>query len=671
MKRLFLLAVFAATAFPQQPFYDRTYDSKVFAQPRHYRIFLPPDYESSGKRYPVIYYFHGHSDRYTLEDYDNGLDTVPKIEAFVSHNDAIVVAVDGYVARDYTGFYGGDRYDVRRDGGDYDFGENLKEIIAYIDSHYRTLTSRRFRATSGLSMGGFMSLYLSARYPELIGSASAFNPGPEFFAGEKGRRSLWRPKDHVLNHEHTMIRLVRASGDFISQYTEETRNAYAITPTVDFEYRQDEYHRHWATSIAETFAFHMRAFANPALDTVPTEWNYDSAYRTFSAWGYRVEADVTEPAIVSLEHVSQGGLRISTRRWAPDGPPASCSAIALTTAALYRAGAEYQISDYDLTTGASKRTKAQADPEGRLTLHVDCSGHELSFAGPGTGAQPPVLLPLTGKDVLRLMPGTLVSLPIRIYNPRNAPMESVQANLSSDYPTVDVVQGAANLERIAPGAATDMSSRFQVRLTAGQSDFAHARLKLKLTYDGYFEAVHNIDILIAPDHMSSPLEVAVLDGRTKTFSVFRQKGNQGGGSSVQRTVTEGKGNGNGILEPGEQATIWVKVAQGLDPFDKNNWARAKVYADSSLLTEVGDIEEEKQREWTGAQSRTSLVELKAGVPTGTEIPVILDCESWTFHFTPDVRYGKEPLYQAFQFHKHNQFLWKFKRASKRSDKTVH
>ena len=154
-----------------------------------------------GSSYPVIYYFHGHSDRYTLEAYDKGLDTVPKIVNFVRNHDVIVVAVDGYVARDYQGFYGGSPYDVRKDGGDYDFGEEFLELQSHIDSSYRTLTSRRYRATSGLSMGGFMSLYLSARYPDLIGSASAFNPGPEFYVGEKGRRSLWRPKDHVLNHE--------------------------------------------------------------------------------------------------------------------------------------------------------------------------------------------------------------------------------------------------------------------------------------------------------------------------------------------------------------------------------------------------------------------------------------------------------------------------------------
>jgi len=90
---------------------------------------------------------------------------------------------------------------------------------------------------------------LSARLPYFIGSASAFNPGPEFYVGDPGRRSLWRPKDHVPSHRHTRVRLVRASGDFISQYHEETHAAYARDPRVDYEYRRDEYHRHWATSI--------------------------------------------------------------------------------------------------------------------------------------------------------------------------------------------------------------------------------------------------------------------------------------------------------------------------------------------------------------------------------------------------------------------------------------
>ena len=113
MRTRLMGALFLATVLcGEQPFYDRTHESKVFGEARHYRIFLPPGYEASGKHYPVLYYFHGSSDRYTLEKYDNGLDTIPKIAAFVAAYDLIVVAADGYIARDYTGFYGGWPYDV-------------------------------------------------------------------------------------------------------------------------------------------------------------------------------------------------------------------------------------------------------------------------------------------------------------------------------------------------------------------------------------------------------------------------------------------------------------------------------------------------------------------------------------------------------------------------------
>ena len=653
------LALIANLLLAQPSFQDATYRSKIFREVRHYRLFLPPNYAKSSKRYPVIYYFHGHSDRYTLEKYDNGLDTVPKIAAFVKGHDAIVVAMDGYVARDYTGFYGGTPYDVEREGGDFDFGEAFLELTRHIDSTYRTLTSRRYRATSGLSMGGFLSLYLSARYPDVIGSASAFNPGPEFFVGEKMRRTLWRPKDHVLNHEHTRIRLIRASGDYISQYHEETRLAYASTPTVDFEFRQDEYHRHWATSIAETFEFHMRAFHDASLDSVPEDWNYTTAFRDSNAWGYHLHTESSEPSLTYFEHVSRGGLRIRTRQWAPDGPPAACSTVAVTTAPLYRPGATYRVTDYSLSRGKSGSRDAVADPNGRLSLQVDCRGHELGISGEGIESQAPVLLPVTAKDVLRVLPGRVLPLPIRVLNPRMKPLDKVRVDVSSDYPTVEILGSTAELRQLSAGASVDLSSAFRARFTAGDGDFARARFRVKILYDGDRKTEHDFDVLIAPDHLRAPADIAILDGRTRTFSVFHQKGNQGGGQAIERTVFEGKGNGDGRLEAGEQATVWVKLAQGLDPFDKNNWCRTKIYSDSPLLTEIGDIQEEKQREWTGAQNRTSLIQLAPDAADGTEIPAVLDCEAWSFQYTPDVRYGTEPLYQAFQLHKHYLFAWKF------------
>jgi hypothetical protein len=477
--------------------------------------------------------------------------------------------------------------------------------------------------------------------------------------GEKGRRSLWRPKDHVLNHESTSIRLIRASGDYISQYHEETRAAYAIAPTVDFEFRQDEYHRHWATSINETFSFHTRAFANPKLDTTPTEWNYSSAFRHFSVRGYDVSSDVTGAGLILFENVRQQGFRIRTRQWAPDGPPALCSSVSILTAPLYEPRSKYEIADLNFSTGKMSRAEFVAAADGRLTVNVDCAGHQLSIVGPGTMAQPFVLLPVTGKDVLRVSAGVKVPLPLQVLNPAVTPLHKITAELTSSYPTVEILQGRAHLEQIEGGSIANTGDALQVRFASGATGWEHARLNVKVAAQGVAETMHSIDVLVAPADLPQPQEIAILDGRTKTFPVFRQKGNQGGGGSVERTVTEGTGNGDGVLQPGEKATIWLKFAQGLDAFDRGNWCRAKVYTDSPWMTEIGDIQEEKQRVWTGAQNRTSLIELSRQVPGAAEIPAILDCESWSFHFTPDVRYGVEPLYQAFQLHKHHLFRFRW------------
>jgi len=638
--------------FADQPFFDRTYDSKVFGEARHYRILLPPAYEASGKRYAVIYYFHGHSDRYTVEQYDNGADTIPKMADWVSKHDAIVVCVDGYVAQDYTGFYGGSPWDLLEKGGEHDFGPYFLELIHHVDSTYRTLTDRRHRATSGLSMGGFMSLYLSARYPDWIGSASAFNPGPEFYVGEKGRRVLWSPKEHLAVHEHSMVRLVRASGDYISQYHEETRAAYARS-TVDFEFRQDEYHRHWATSISETFDFHARAFANPSLDNVPETWSYSSAYRSFEVWGYQANLEAGSPGVVYLDGVHQGGLRVTTRRWAPDGPPMRDAVIHVATAAVYSPGQIYKMIDYKLSSGAAQVRSVTADANGRISFTVDSGGHQISFAGPGTGNDAPLLLPVTARDRLRVEAGKETHLPVRIYNPRAVALTNVTVALSSEYPTVTVLSNPITVPEIEPGAVADLTSKVAVKFTAGAGEFAPALLNLKLTYDGWHETAQDIDVLVAPDRLPAPLAFQIIDGRTITLAVFRQKGNQGGGSSASRTVTEGRGNGNGKLEPGEEATIWVQLDQGLDPFDKRNWYRTKVYSDSPWITEVNRMEEPKQLEWTSAKERTSVIRLSEDTPAGTEIRLLLDNESWSFTFTPDVRYGKERLYQAFQLHQHH------------------
>ena len=140
-----------------------------------------------------------------------------------------------------------------------------------------------------------------------------------------------------------------------------------------------------------------------------------------------------------------------------------------------------------------------------------------------------------------------------------------------------------------------------------------------VTYDDWLQDKRSFYVEVIPESMAELDKVEILDGRTRTFNVFRQQGNQGGGKAIERTVTEGEGDGDGVLEPGESATVWVRIPQGLDPFDKNTWHRAKIHTESPWLKEIADIRETKQREWTGAQNRTSLVRLEEDTPPASPI----------------------------------------------------
>lgn len=55
-----------------------------------------------------------------------------------------------------------------------------KELVAYVDSHYPTMADRRFRAITGLSMGGHGALYLAIRHQDVFGAAGSMSGGVDF-----------------------------------------------------------------------------------------------------------------------------------------------------------------------------------------------------------------------------------------------------------------------------------------------------------------------------------------------------------------------------------------------------------------------------------------------------------------------------------------------------------
>jgi enterochelin esterase-like enzyme len=145
------------------------YDSPSMKLKVGYSIYLPEGYEGGSQRYPVVYWLHGRGGTESSGGYP--LHYLTDAVAAKKLPPMIVVYVSGGSQTNYC-----DSYD-----GKY-MGETtvVKELIPYIDQHYRTLTSRENRSIQGMSMGGFGTMRLGLKYPDLFSSIVAFAGGYRF-----------------------------------------------------------------------------------------------------------------------------------------------------------------------------------------------------------------------------------------------------------------------------------------------------------------------------------------------------------------------------------------------------------------------------------------------------------------------------------------------------------
>ena len=197
---LVLVVLFFACCFPggKNTYYeDRSHFSKVFDHQKSYRIYLPDDYDTSGKSYPVIYFFHGWGGRHFKDD--NAKLDYERIDELVEEGQVILVMWDGNIVEDEPRPYNiGNHEDVKYPVQMKDY---YPELIEHIDSSYRTKTDRANRGIIGYSMGGIMAFFIAGKYPHLISAAVNLTGSPEFFIGYPDNHTLYSLR-HTFGNLH-------------------------------------------------------------------------------------------------------------------------------------------------------------------------------------------------------------------------------------------------------------------------------------------------------------------------------------------------------------------------------------------------------------------------------------------------------------------------------------
>jgi len=137
--------------------------SEILKREVHYSIFLPSDYYTSERAYPITYLLHGYGDA------DDGWIQFGEINRLADEGiktgkipPMIIVTPDGF-----TNFY------INAADGSMNYEDFfIKELIPHIEKTYKVKAEKRFRAVAGLSMGGYGSLLYALKYPNLFVAAA-------------------------------------------------------------------------------------------------------------------------------------------------------------------------------------------------------------------------------------------------------------------------------------------------------------------------------------------------------------------------------------------------------------------------------------------------------------------------------------------------------------------
>jgi S-formylglutathione hydrolase FrmB len=133
-------------------------------------VFLPPSYaKEKSRRYPVVYALHGYS--IGAEQWSHEIHVPQTIEGAFAHGakEMIVVLPDSKTV------HNGSMYSSSVTTGDFERFIS-RDLVSYIDAHYRTIPERRSRGLVGHSMGGYGSTRIGMKHADVFGSLYIMSP---------------------------------------------------------------------------------------------------------------------------------------------------------------------------------------------------------------------------------------------------------------------------------------------------------------------------------------------------------------------------------------------------------------------------------------------------------------------------------------------------------------
>ncbi|RHO68347.1 esterase family protein [Parabacteroides sp. AF48-14] len=140
-------------------FESLSFDSQKLGRKVSYSIYLPSDYNTSKRNYPVLYLLHGYTDNETNWIHMGQMKTIT--DRAIANEEAVPMII---VMPDAWDTWYVNQYDGKVPYEDMFF----EELIPYMEKTYRVRSNQESRAIAGLSMGGYGSFLYSLHHPDMF-----------------------------------------------------------------------------------------------------------------------------------------------------------------------------------------------------------------------------------------------------------------------------------------------------------------------------------------------------------------------------------------------------------------------------------------------------------------------------------------------------------------------
>jgi hypothetical protein len=502
VRALFLLL---ALAWQDPPVIrDLSHPSQALGGDRRYIAVLPPSYDESQKRYPVLYWLYGYE--------QSNDERTRQIASYAAAHDFIIVSAGPVES---TG----------------EFPLYFPELVEHVDKTLRTIADRAHRGISGTAMGGFMALWTAGKYADLVASASSLNGFAEAPVGPKGF-----PADCELDDRfnHDDVRTLQTDAvpqllDFHAEAFGASQAKPAAPPTPG--------PRPPAPARAKPEPVPARAKPEPR----PALFRHADPYPNFTIWDWEVASDRRQPGFTVLENVGARGFRSSVREWVPGGAIIPGVKLSLNSPALYPPGSPQTVTTIRLRDGDIRRTTRKADAQGRLGFDLDGDAYEIGISTEG-------ILTAEGYDFAEsawATAGRPVHLKAIFRNKGAARSATTLVKWTSPNPGVRIADSAGRLFALGPGETGTVSVAFTADTPAT------ARLVATLEGGSAFP----FDILVHPP-AEPPTLFQIADGVTVSAWVH---------GTQQAETSFGEGNGDNHAAPGETIAILFPDGESLRP----------------------------------------------------------------------------------------------------------